>query len=167
MTGGKVTLGENGQMITYENGSINLSGGEVVLNGGSGTEAILRASNGIDNPTSKINIDGAKVTVSGYGIIDSVDTTLSSGSLEIASGGNLALVTNMGEVKTADGSSTRADAIPGVLKVTGGSVSNAGAVTGTVDLSEGSYARRSRFDWKRSTKAAAQRKTAVQLPLPS
>lgn len=49
MTGGKVTLGENGQMITYENGSINLSGGEVVLNGGSGTEAILRASNGIDN----------------------------------------------------------------------------------------------------------------------
>lgn len=140
MTGGKVTLGENGQMITYENGSINLSGGEVVLNGGSGTEAILRASNGIDNPTSKINIDGAKVTVSGYGIIDSVDTTLSSGSLEIASGGNLALVTNMGEAKTADGSSTRADAIPGVLKVTGGSVSNAGAVTGTVDLSEGSYA---------------------------
>ncbi len=117
MTGGKVTLGENGQMITYENGSINLSGGEVVLNGGSGTEAILRASNGIDNPTSKINIDGAKVTVSGYGIIDSVDTTLSSGSLEIASGGNLALVTNMGEVKTADGSSTRADAIPGVLKL--------------------------------------------------
>ena len=104
MTGGKVTLGENGQMITYENGSINLSGGEVVLNGGSGTEAILRASNGIDNPTSKINIDGAKVTVSGYGIIDSVDTTLSSGSLEIASGGNLALVTNMGEAKTADGS---------------------------------------------------------------
>lgn len=139
MTGGKVTLGENGQMITYENGSINLSGGEVVLNGGSGTEAILRASNGIDNPTSKINIDGAKVTVSGYGIIDSVDTTLSSGSLEIANGGNLALVTNMGEAKTADGSSTRADAIPGVLKVAGGSVSNAGKVSGTVDLNEGSY----------------------------
>lgn len=140
MTGGKVTLGDNGQMITYENGSINLSGGEVVLNGSNtGSEAILRASNGIENPTSKININGAKVTVSGYGIIDSVDTTLSSGSLEIASGGNLALVTNMGEAKTTDGSSTRADAVPGVLKVAGGSVSNAGKVSGTVDLSEGSY----------------------------
>lgn len=127
---GKITLSDNGQLMTDDHGSINLNGGEIAL-GGNG---LLRAANNVADASSAINVNGGKISVTGTdNTIDSANTVINSGSLEVAKDAGLKLVA-MG----ADDNDSMADA-DGKINLAGGEIANHGQIDGTVEQNGGTY----------------------------
>ena len=86
VSGGKVTVGDYGQLV---GGQVNISGGEVVLSGtASGKEAILR-SYGADNALTLSGDGKISVAASTYGVLTANAVNISGGTLDVE--GNLTM----------------------------------------------------------------------------
>ena len=150
VSGGKVTVDDYGQLV---GGQVNISGGEVALNGDSGKDAILR-SYGADNALTLSGDGKISVTASKYGVLTANAVNISGGTLDVA--GNLTMAgaldkrQSLSDALKASGDAT-VNQTGGTVNVetggalnianglkyklkTGGTLSNAGTVT----LQEGS-----------------------------
>ena len=119
VSGGKVTVGDYGQLV---GGQVNISGGEVALNGDSGKDAILR-SYGADNALTLSGDGKISVAASKYGVLTANAVNISGGTLDVA--GNL----------TMAGALVKGQSLSGALKASGDATVN--QTGGTVNVETG------------------------------
>ena len=119
VSGGKVTVGDYGQLV---GGQVNISGGEVALNGASGKDAILR-SYGADNALTLSGDGKISVAASKYGVLTANAVNISGGTLDVA--GNL----------TMAGALVKGQSLSGALKASGDATVN--QTGGTVNVETG------------------------------
>ena len=119
VSGGKVTVGDYGQLV---GGQVNISGGEVALNGDSGKGAILR-SYGADNALTLSGDGKISVAASKYGVLTANAVNISGGTLDVA--GNL----------TMAGALVKGQSLSDALKASGDATVN--QTGGTVSVETG------------------------------
>ncbi|MFR8275102.1 MAG: beta strand repeat-containing protein, partial [Desulfovibrio fairfieldensis] len=119
VSGGKVTVDDYGQLV---GGQVNISGGEVALNGDSGKDAILR-SYGADNALTLSGDGKISVTASKYGVLTANAVNISGGTLDVA--GNL----------TMAGALVKGQSLSDALKASGDATVN--QTGGTVSVETG------------------------------